>query len=200
MEAAGFDSALNIARGGLAVEATGYPIGAVQFHLDTVIKDPVVVPGDREISLVPRPLITVSYATEIGEYSGDTHPGVTIISAKLDGVDVTSEFTAASASRWSFRPGDLMNEEHTLEVVGRDDAGNVHSPIVRVFSVDAPPATPTPVPTETPIQHRPLRFRRLLKVLRQRFQVTHLKLLLPSRSQLRQARFHRNLILKMRLR
>jgi hypothetical protein len=151
VEAAGFDVALNIARGGLAVGTVGYPIGAVQFDLDTVIKPPVVVPGDREISIVSRPLITVSFADEIGEYSGDSHPGVTIISAKLDGVDVTSEFTAESASTWSYRPGDLENDEHVLEILGRDDAGNTHSPIVRVFSVDAPVPTPTPVPTETPI-------------------------------------------------
>jgi hypothetical protein len=151
VEAAGFDAALNIARGGVAVGSSGYPAGAVQFHLDTVIKQPVVVPGNREISIVPRPLITVSYADEIGEYSGDTHAGVTIISAKLDGVDVTSGFTAESASTWSYRPPDLKNAEHTLEVIGRDDAGNVHGPLVRTFSVNAPEPTATPVPTETPI-------------------------------------------------
>ena len=151
VEAAGFDAALNIAIGGLAVEATGYPTGAVQFELDTVIKMPFVVPGDREVSLVSRPLITVSYATEIGEYSGDSHAGVTIISAKLDGVDVTANFTAESASTWSYRPADLKNTEHTLEIVGRDDAGNVHGALVRVFSVNAPEPTPTPVPTETPL-------------------------------------------------
>lgn len=151
IEAAGFDAALNIARGGVAVETPGYPTGAVQFHLDTVIKQPVVVPGDREISIVPQPLITVSYADEIGEYAGDTHAGVTIISAKLDGVDVTSGFTAESASTWSYRPSDLDNTEHTLEIVGRDNAGNVHSALVRRFSVNAPAPTPTPIPTETPI-------------------------------------------------
>ncbi len=151
VEAAGFDAALNIARGGVGVEAEGYPIGAVQFDLDTVIKPPVVVPGDREISIVSRPLITVSFADEIGEYSGDSHAAVTIIRAKLDGVDVTSGFTAESASTWSYRPADLDNDEHTLEVLGRDDAGNTHNPIVRVFSVDAPAPTPTPIPTETPI-------------------------------------------------
>lgn len=151
VEAAGFDAALNIARGGVAVGATVYPTGAVQFHLDTVIKQPVVVPGDREISIVPRPLITVSYADEIGEYSGDTHAGVTIISAKLDGEDVTSGFTAESASSWSYRPPDLENTEHTLEVIGRDDAGNVHGALVRTFSVNAPEPTATPVPTETPV-------------------------------------------------
>jgi hypothetical protein len=151
VEAAGFDEALNIARGGVAVETTGYPAGAVQFHLDSVIKPPVIVPGDREISLVPRPLITVSFADEIGEYSGDTHAGVTIISAKLDGIDVTSRFTAESASTWSYRPDDLENKQHTLEVVGRDDAGNTHGAIVRTFSVDAPAPTPTPVPTATSV-------------------------------------------------
>jgi hypothetical protein len=95
-------------------------------------------------------LITVSFADEIVEYSGDFHAAVTIIRAKLDGVEVTSGFTAESASTWSYRPADLDNDEHTLEVLGRDDAGNTHSPIVRVFSVDAPAPTPTPIPTETP--------------------------------------------------
>jgi len=149
VETAGFDAALNIARGGVAVGATGYPTGAVQFHLDTVIKSPIVVPGDRETSIVARPLITVSFADEIGEYSGDTHAGVTIINAKLDGVDITSGFTAESASTWSYRPADLTNTEHILEVLGRDDAGNTHNPIVRVFNVDAPTPTPTPEPTPT---------------------------------------------------
>ncbi len=90
------------------------------------------------------------FAEEIGEYSGDTHAGVTIISGILDGNDVIADFTAESASTWSYRPSDLTNTEHTLEVVGRDDEGNTHSPIVRVFSVDAPEPTATPVPTDTP--------------------------------------------------
>ncbi len=150
VEAAGFDAASNIARGGVAVGVPGYPTGAVQFHLDTVIKNPVVVPGNREIAIVRNPLITVSFADELGEYAGDTHAGVTIVTAKLDGVDVVQGFTAESASTWSYRPSNLSNGEHTFEVVGRDDAGNTHSPIIRVFSVLAPPATATPVPTETP--------------------------------------------------
>ena len=150
VEAAGFDAASNIARGGVAIGSTGYPTGAIQFHLDTVMKSPIVLPGDREVSLVPNPLITVSFVDEIGEYSGDTHSGVTIINAKLDGQDITSGFTAESATTWTFRPSKLNNANHTLEVVGRDDAGNTHSPVVRVFSVLVPPATATPVPTETP--------------------------------------------------
>jgi len=150
VETAGFDAAVNIARGGVAIGSAGYPTGAVQFHLDTDIKEPIVVPGNREVALVSNPLITVSFADEIGEYSGDTHAGVTIISAKLDGADITSGFTAESASTWSYRPSNLKNDFHTLEVVGRDDAGNTHSPIVRVFSVAAPAPTATPVPTETP--------------------------------------------------
>jgi len=44
----------------------------------------------------------------------------------------------------------LDNGEHILEVAARDDAGNTHTPVVRVFTVDAPLPTPTPVPTETP--------------------------------------------------
>ena len=150
IEAAGFDAALNIARGGVPVEAADYPTGAVQFQLDRTIQAPVIVPGEREIALVPRPLITVSFADEIGEYAGDTHAGVTIISAKLNGDDITSQFSAESASTWSYRPGDLINTEHVLVILGRDDAGNTHSPITRVFSVDAPEPTPTPIPTETP--------------------------------------------------
>jgi hypothetical protein len=150
IEAAGFDNDGNIARGGVAVETDGYPEGAVQFHLDTVIKMPVLVPGNREISIVPRPMITVSFAAEIGEYSGDTHSGVTIISAILDGQNVTSGFTPDSASTWSYQPPDLSNTEHTLKIIGRDDAGNTSSPVFRVFSVDAPPPTATPAPTETP--------------------------------------------------
>jgi len=150
IEAAGFDAASNIARAGVAIGSAGYPTGAVQFQLDTVMKDPIVVPGDREVSLVSSPLITVSFAEEIGEYSGDTHAGVTIINAKLDGKDITAGFTAESAMTWSFRPSKLANANHTLEVVGRDDAGNTHSQVTRVFSVLAPPATATPVPTEIP--------------------------------------------------
>ena len=114
------------------------------------MKEPIIVPGDREVSLVSNPLITVSFAEEIGEYSGDTHAGVTIINAKLDGQNITAGFTAESATTWSFRPAELANGDYTFEVVGRDDAGNTHSPVVRVFSVLAPPPTATPVPTETP--------------------------------------------------
>ena len=150
VEAAGFDAALNIARGGLAVEAAGYPTGAVQFDLDTVIKLPVVLPGDREVAKVSNPLITISYPDEIGEYAGDAHSGVTITRTILDGVDVTANFTSESSSTWTFRPVNLDNGEHILEVAARDDAGNTHTPVVRLFTVDAPLPTPTPVPTETP--------------------------------------------------
>ena len=38
VEAAGFDASSNIARGGVAITAAGYPTGAVQFQLDTVMK------------------------------------------------------------------------------------------------------------------------------------------------------------------
>ncbi len=122
----------------------------MQFHLDTIIKPPVIVPGNREVLIVSNPLITVSFPDELGEYTGDTHPGVTIVLAKLDGVDVVSGFTAESSSTWSFRPQNLSNGEHTFEVIGRDDAGNIHTSVVRVFNVLAPAATATPVPTETP--------------------------------------------------
>ena len=110
----------------------------------------MVVPGNREVTLVLDPLITVSFPDEIGEYTGDTHAAVTIVTAILNGVDVASEFTAESASTWSYRPSNLSNGEYTFEVVGRVDAGNIHSPIIRVFGMLAPPATATLVPTETP--------------------------------------------------
>ena len=69
---------------------------------------------------------------------------------KLDGTDVTSGFTAESATTWSYRPAFLSNDDHIFEVIGRDDAGNTHGAIVRSFSVNAPEPTATPVPTETP--------------------------------------------------
>lgn len=149
VEIAGFDRLGNRAHGGVRREDPAWPADAYLFELDRKIKLPTILPAANDTVTVVNPVITVSYAEEASEYPGDTHGSVTVISAKLDGFDVTSLMKATTTSSWTYQPGELAEGPHEFVIQSRDDAGNIHAtPILRF--VVAPTATPTPVPTEVP--------------------------------------------------
>ncbi len=149
VEIAGFDRLGNRAHGGVRREEPTWPANAHLFELDRQIKMPTILPAANDIVTVVDPVITVSYADEASEYAGDTHASVTVISAKLDGFDVTAQMKATTASSWTYQPGSLTPGAHEFTIQSRDDAGNIHAPPVLRFIVEPPP-TPTPVPTEEP--------------------------------------------------
>jgi hypothetical protein len=152
VEIAGFDKLGNRAHGGVRREDPAWPENAHLFELDRVIKLPVILPAANDTVTVANPVITVSYAAEAFEYPGDTHASVTVISAKLDGFEVTSLMKATTASSWTFQPGALKSGAHEFVIQARDDAGNIHATPVLRFIVDPPPTpTPTPEPTATPV-------------------------------------------------
>lgn len=150
LQVAGLDEAGNAARGGQSPEAETYPDEAHIFEFDSVIKPPSIVPGHGDVASTSNPVIVVAYANEPEEYAGDTHGSVTIVSAKLDGFDVTSLMTSTTSTSWMYQPKQLSQGEHVFSVQGRDDAGNVHGAVQVLFTVDAPPPTPTPTPEPTP--------------------------------------------------
>lgn len=149
VEIAGFDKQGNRAHGGVRREEPTWPEGAHLFELDREIKVPVILPAANDIVKVTNPVITVSYSEEASEYPGDTHGSVTVISAKLDGFDVTALMEATTASSWTFQPGELAAGPHEFVIQARDDAGNIHATLIRRFIVEPPP-TPTPEPTQEP--------------------------------------------------
>ena len=151
IQIAGLDGAGNAARGGQSPEATTFPAEAVLFEMDSAIKPPVIVPGQGDIATSSNPVIVVTYADEPGEYAGDSHGSVTIISAKLDGFDVTPLLKSATSTSWIYQPSFLSHGEHDFSVQARDDAGNIHGVRLVRFTVDAPPPTAVPTPQATPV-------------------------------------------------
>ena len=149
VEIAGFDRLGNRAHGGVRREDPAWPLNAHLFELDRNIKLPTILPAANDLVTVVNPVITVSYADEASEYLGDTHGSVTVITAKLDGFDVTSLMKSTTTSSWTFQPGSLTPGPHEFVIQSRDDAGNIHATPILRFVVDPPP-TPTPVPTEVP--------------------------------------------------
>ncbi|MDA0676558.1 MAG: hypothetical protein O2788_00955 [Chloroflexi bacterium] len=159
VEIAGFDRLGNRAHGGVRREDPAWPENAHLFELDRVIKLPVILPAANDTVTVANPVITVSYAAEASEYPGDTHASVTVISAKLDGFEVTSLMKATTTSSWTFQPGALESGPHEFVIQARDDAGNIHATPVLRFIVKPPPTptptaepSPTPAPTEVTIE------------------------------------------------
>ena len=159
VEIAGFDKQGNRAHGGVRREEPTWPENAHLFELDREIKVPVILPAQNDIVKVTNPVITVSYAEEASEYPGDTHGSVTVISAKLDGFDVTALMQATTASSWTYQPGALSGGPHEFVIQARDDAGNIHATPILRFIVDPPPAStleatiePSPTPTQIPVE------------------------------------------------
>lgn len=150
VEIAGFDRLGNRAHGGVRREEPSWPLNAHLFELDRQIKLPTILPAANDTVTVVDPVITVSYAEEASEYAGDTHGSVTVVSAKLDGFDVTSLMKATTTSSWTYQPGSLAAGAHEFVIQSRDDAGNIHATPILRFLVKPPPV-PTPVPTEIPV-------------------------------------------------
>ena len=149
IEIAGFDRLGNRAHGGVRREDPTWPLNAHLYELDRNIKLPTILPAPNDVVTVIDPVITVSYADEASEYPGDTHGSVTVITAKLDGFDVTSLMKSTTTSSWTYQPGSLTAGAHEFVIQSRDDAGNIHATPVLRFLVEPPP-TPTPEPTEVP--------------------------------------------------
>ena len=54
----------------------------------------------------------------------DTHATVTLVSAKLDDMDVTEDVNSRDNILFLYRPGSLSQDDHKFEIVVTDNAGN----------------------------------------------------------------------------
>ncbi len=121
------------------------------FELDTTVSSPTLTPTGLEVVTEAFPLITAYYAAEAGEYVGDTHNGVSLILATMDGVQVAPFMsTVDGGSTWTLKAADVYPDGyedgiHIFEITAVDVAGNVHPLTPTVFEVKVPPPAPEPV-------------------------------------------------------
>ena len=110
---------------------------AILFERDTNLGAMDVDPGSDgiqdEFSIDdPNAFITLDFSAEGDEYDAqadgddlDTHASVTIVSATLDGSDISDDLQANEAGNtFLFRAAGLSLGEHSIEVVAMDEAGN----------------------------------------------------------------------------
>lgn len=126
---------------------------AILFERDDSVPNPDVDPTadgaqDRFRTEDPNTLIHIDFSAEANEYDDqkgtdpndeatfnkrigddlDTHAGVTILSATLDGVDILNSLQANEASNvFVYKASGLAIGGHMLEVAAQDAAGNRHS-------------------------------------------------------------------------
>ena len=126
---------------------------AILFERDDSVPDPDLDPRvdgaqDKFRTEDPNTLIHIDFSAEANEYDDqkgtdptdkatfnkrigddlDTHAGVTILSATLDGVDILDSLQANEASNvFVYKASGLAIGEHKLEVAAQDAAGNRHS-------------------------------------------------------------------------
>lgn len=126
---------------------------AILFERDDSVPNPDVDPTvdgaqDRFRTEDPNTLIHIDFSAEANEYDDqkgtdpndeatfnkrigddlDTHAGVTILSATLDGVDISNSLQANEASNvFVYKASGLAIGDHKLEVAAQDAAGNRHS-------------------------------------------------------------------------
>jgi len=150
---------LDVGQGVKTVGASGFDtsntLGAatpVTFQVDTTSPIPVLSPTGAEPVSESFPDITVSYASETGEYVGDTHTGVSLILATLDGERVAPLMTTLdSGATWTLeaidaKPDGFELGVHVFEITAVDTAGNAHPVARTVFEVDVDPALYVPEP------------------------------------------------------
>ena len=126
---------------------------AILFERDDSVPNPDIDPTvdgaqDKFRTEDPNTLIHIDFSAEANEYDDqkgtdpddeatfnkrigddlDTHDGVTILSATLDGVDILDSLQANEASNvFVYKASGLAIGEHKLEVAAQDAAGNRHS-------------------------------------------------------------------------
>ncbi len=126
---------------------------AILFERDDSVPNPDVDPTvdgaqDKFRTEDPNTLIHIDFSAEANEYDGqkgtdpndeatfnkrigddlDTHAGVTILSATLDGVDILDSLQANEASNvFMYKASGLAIGDHKLRVAAQDAAGNRHS-------------------------------------------------------------------------
>lgn len=122
---------------------TGYMLSeanlekAILFEVDTAVAEPAFDPTDDGSTDNPNVFIRVNFADEGKEYSVttgsgddkkvvdvDTHGTVTLVSAMLNGDDVTDDVTSRDDILFLYRPGSLSIGDHEFEIEVTDNAGN----------------------------------------------------------------------------
>ena len=160
---------------------------AILFEKDTSIPAPSFIPADGGSTDNPDTFVTVDFTDEGKEYGltasvaptapataeagkqqtttpadvvtdYDGHSMITLVSATVDDVDVTSLVNTRDDIKFAVRPGSLTAGSHTVKVTVRDEAGNEGTfsstfevtargaykiPIDPGFNLISIPATPT---------------------------------------------------------
>jgi hypothetical protein len=148
---------------------------ALLFEKDTGIPAPTFIPEDGGSTDNSNTFITVDFADEGREYglkadkqqtvtpadvatSYDHHATLTLVSATVDDVDVTSLVNTRDGVKFAVRPGGLAAGDHTIAIKVSDEAGNEGTfsstftviargtykvPIDPGFNLISIPATPT---------------------------------------------------------
>ena len=161
---------LDAGQGVKTVGATGFDIAnnqgtapAVTFQVDNSVVGPTLTPTGAAPVSESFPDITATYAAEAGEYDGDTHIGMSIVLATLDGDPVASLMSSDDAGvTWTLKGADVRPDGyekgiHVFEIQAVDAAGNKHEIARTVFEVDVDPPLPPPVvdPAPAPAEETP---------------------------------------------
>jgi hypothetical protein len=131
----------------------------VTFQVDTTVVAPALTPSGAVQVLESSPVIIASYSTEADEYVGDTHVGMSLILATLDGVPVSSLMsTVDSGATWTLKtidvqPDGLENGVHIFQIMAVDAAGNTHEVTQTVFEVFVDPTLTEAVVEPTPVEN-----------------------------------------------
>ena len=129
--------------------------GSISFEIDNTLpfprwdqSDPTTlttwpVDGEEETQFFDPFFIEISWRSEAWEYVGDSHRGVTLTKAVLDGADVLplASVFPFDDRLWTIRIPNIALGDHTLAFNGRDDAGNTLADDEELtFRVVAPPS------------------------------------------------------------
>ncbi|MDP6823494.1 MAG: hypothetical protein QF554_09405 [Dehalococcoidia bacterium] len=152
---------LNAGQGVKTVGAFGFDLAntlgtatPATFQVDYGLAPPLLTPTGAAPVTESFPDITASFVYEAAEYTGDTHSGVSLITATLDGEQVTQFMTTADAgATWILKGADVRPDGYEkgvyiFRVKGVDVAGNSHPEVLTVFEVAVDPPAPIVVPAE----------------------------------------------------
>jgi hypothetical protein len=103
----------------------------LKFRLDDTVPSLSITPADKSTTTQTKPYIVIDYST--GELSK-----VTINTATLDGVDITSSLSTTDNKKFYYVPtADLAAGSHTIVAKATDIAGNAATESTKTFSVAA---------------------------------------------------------------
>ena len=97
----------------------------IEFEGDVALGDPTVTPADDDDATTRDPFfLTIDFAVDSTEYTGDSFKKVTLSKATFDGVDVLADVSTEDNIKFLLAVTGITSAEHTFVVNGADEAGN----------------------------------------------------------------------------